>query len=190
MGAGHHGTAKELTINAAGVLEPGLGSASPAHLSAYGALLMKGAMAAAYQGDRVSTRALLAEAEVTAHRLGADANHCHTAFGPTNVNLHRVSAAVALGDGGVAVEQARRVHPQQLPVLERRANYLLDVARGHGQVNQDTEALRLLLAAERAAPEEVRYQPVARALVVDLLRHERRRNPELRALASRVSAVA
>jgi hypothetical protein len=45
LGAGHFTKAKELTISAAGVLEPGLGNASPAHLSLYGALLLKGAMA-------------------------------------------------------------------------------------------------------------------------------------------------
>jgi hypothetical protein len=33
LGAGHFAKAKELTISAAGVLEPGLGRASPAHLS-------------------------------------------------------------------------------------------------------------------------------------------------------------
>jgi len=41
------------------------------------------------------------------------------------------------------------------------------------------------------APEEVRYQPAARALVAELLHRERAgRKPELRALAERVGAVA
>jgi len=120
-------------VAAAGALEAELSSGSPAHLSLYGALLMKGAMAAAYQGDRVISRALLGEADTIARRLGGDANHWFTAFGPTNVNVHRVSAAVALGDGGAAVQHAKSAHPTQLPVLERRAQYLVDVARGYGQ---------------------------------------------------------
>jgi transcriptional regulator with XRE-family HTH domain len=191
LGAGHFAKAKELTISAAGVLEPGLGTASPAHLSLYGALLLKGAMAAAYQGDPITSRALLNEAGSTASRLGADANHAFTAFGPTNVGVHRVSAAVALGDGGAALQHAKAVHPVQLPVVERRAQYLVDVARGHGQAGGDDQALRALLTAERLAPEEVRYQPAARALVAELLHRERAgRKPELRALAERVGAVA
>jgi transcriptional regulator with XRE-family HTH domain len=191
LGAGHFAKAKELTISAAGVLEPGLGNASPAHLSLYGALLLKSAMAAAYQGDSISSRALLNEAGSTAGRLGVDANHAFTAFGPTNVGVHRVSAAVALGDGGAALQHAKAVHPVHLPVVERRAQYLVDVARGHGQAGGDDQALRALLTAEHLAPEEIRYQPAARALVAELLHRERSgRKPELRALAERVGAVA
>ena len=71
LGAGHFAKAKELTISAAGVLEPGLSRASPSHLSLYGTLLLKGAMAAAYQGDPITSRALLNEAASAAGRLGA-----------------------------------------------------------------------------------------------------------------------
>jgi DNA-binding transcriptional regulator YiaG len=191
LGAGHFAKAKELTLSAAGVLEPGLGSASPAHLSLYGALLLKGAMAAAHQGDPITSRALLNEAEASARRLGADANHYFTAFGPTNVGVHRVSAAVALGDGEAAIQHAKAVHPIHLPVVERRAQHLVDVARGHGQAGGDDQALRALLTAEQLAPEEVRYLQTARALVTHLLHRERAgRKQELRALAERVGAVA
>src|SRR4029453_8617868 len=108
-----------------------------------------------------------------AGRLGTGANHAYTAFGPTNVGVHRVSAAVALGDGGAALQHAKAVHPVQLAVVEGRAQYLFDVARGHGQPGGDDQALRALLTAERLAPEEVRYQPAARALVAELLHRER-----------------
>jgi transcriptional regulator with XRE-family HTH domain len=189
--AGHVAKAKDLSVSAASVLEPGLGAGSPALLSLYGALLLKGAMAAASQGDRITSRALLGEADSIARRVGADANHWFTAFGPTNVAVHRVSAAVALGDGGAAVQHAKAVHPAQLPVVERRAHYLVDVARGHGQGGKDDQALRALLTAEQLAPQEVRYQPASRALVAHLLHRERAgRNAELRALAERVGAVA
>jgi hypothetical protein len=154
-------------------------------------VLLKGAMAAAYQGDPVTSRALLNEASSTARRLGTDANHYFTAFGPTNVGVHRVSAAVALGEAAAAIQHAKAVRPVQLPVVERRAQYLVDLARGHGQSGGDEQALRALLTAEQLAPEEVRYQPAARALVAHLLHRERSgRQQELRALAERVGAVA
>jgi hypothetical protein len=46
--------------------------------------------------------------------------------------------------------------------------YLVDVARGHGQTGGDDQALRALLTAEHLAPEEVRYQSAARVLVAEL----------------------
>jgi hypothetical protein len=190
LGAGHSAKAKQLCQDAATMLQPGLGTASPAHLSAYGALLLKGAIAASKQGDRATTQACLDEAEETAVRLGGDANHLFTAFGPTNVTVHRVSAALELGDGGTAVDHASKVHPARLPVLERRAHHLIEVARGYGQWGRNSEALQALLQAERLAPEEVRVQPAARALVADLLHRTPRRTPELRALAGRLGAVA
>jgi hypothetical protein len=50
------------------------------------------------------------------------------------------------------------------------------VARGHGQTGGDDQALRALLTAEQLAPEEVRYQPAARALVAELPHRERARH--------------
>jgi DNA-binding transcriptional regulator YiaG/tetratricopeptide (TPR) repeat protein len=190
LGAGQYRQARQLTMEAARALETGLGTASPEHLSVYGALLLKGAMVAAHQGDRAGAREALAEAGVAARRLGQDTNYAHTAFGPTNVAVHRVSAAVALGDGGAAIAEAKSVHPGRLPVPERRAQHLLDLAQGYGQWGKDDQALRSLLAAEHLAPEEVQVQPASRALVVELLRRDRRRTPELRALAERVGALA
>jgi hypothetical protein len=93
LGAGHFAKAKELTLSAAGVLEPGLGSASPARLSLYGGLLLKAAMAAAHQGDPITSRALLNEADASAHRLGADANHYFTAFGSRNSAPARMASS-------------------------------------------------------------------------------------------------
>jgi hypothetical protein len=85
----------------------------------------------------------------------------------------------------------RRCIPFISPVVERRAQHLVDVARGHGQAGGDDQALRALLTAEQLAPEEVRYLPTARALVTHLLHRERAgRKQELRALAERVGAVA
>ena len=77
---------------------------TPAHnresLSVRGSLLLRGAIAAAQRSDRATAHELLAEAEETGHRLGADANLRWTAFGPTNVTLHHVHIAVTLGDAG------------------------------------------------------------------------------------------
>ena len=67
-------------------------------------------LAAARSEDRVATRDFLAEAHTAADRLGADANHFWTAFGPTNVAIHQVATAMELGDVQVAVVQTAKVY--------------------------------------------------------------------------------
>ncbi|MGH3887499.1 MAG: hypothetical protein ACRDSZ_13185, partial [Pseudonocardiaceae bacterium] len=57
--------------------------------------------------NRTDATTFLAEAEESAHRLGQDANYLWTAFGPTNVAIHRVSAAMELGDVQVAIPHPR-----------------------------------------------------------------------------------
>lgn len=191
LAAGQYAAARDLTLRAANQLEGGLNKADGRHLSVYGSLLLKGAMASAHVGDRVTSRALLGEADVTARRLGRDANYCWTAFGPSNVTVHRVSAAVAAVDPGGALQAAHRITPGQLAVPERRAQHLLDVARGYGLAGRDELAVRTLLDAEKLAAEEIRYQPASRHLVSSLLeRRGRGVTPELRALATRIGAAA
>lgn len=60
--------------------------------------MLVGAMAAARSGSRSEADAFLRYAAQSADRIGQDANHVWTAFGPTNVAMHRVSAAAELGD--------------------------------------------------------------------------------------------
>jgi transcriptional regulator with XRE-family HTH domain len=189
LSAGQDRKAKELCLNLATPLQGQLGVASPTHLSVYGSLLLKASIASSRLGERIDTQELLAEAEKTAQRLGHDANCMWTAFGPTNVRVHRVATSVELGDGGTAVEHAKHIRPTRLPSLERRAQCLVDIARGYGQWGRTSEASKALLAAERMAPEEVRVQPKVRSLVLDLLHQRRRRDPELRRLAHRVGAL-
>jgi hypothetical protein len=105
-------------------------NATPEYLSIYGTLFLAGSMAAARNKDRATTRTFLAEAEESAGRLGADANHLWTAFGPTNVTIHRVSTAVELGDLQAAVDLGPRVDVSALPV-ERRIRHRIEIARAY-----------------------------------------------------------
>lgn len=184
---GHHREAIELATGVAATLgaEPGL-AATPDGLSVHGLLVLAGAEAAADRGDRAAAMELFRDAERSARRLGRDANHRFTAFGPTNVAVHRIHAAVLLGDPEAAVTGARNVDLHRLPVPERRAHHLLDVAVSHGQMGRRDQALTTLLEAERLAAEEVRYDPAARSVVSQLLRRTRSGTAELEALAHRI----
>jgi len=191
LAMGHSEKAQQVALTALTPLESGLGTAPPAHLSVYGALLQTSAVIAARRGDRVRANEFLAEATTTAQRLGEDRNDFWTVFGPTNVAIHPASVAVELGDAGRVVEQARAIDPSHLPSLERRSHHLLDLAQGYGQWRKDHEAVDVLLQAERLAPQEVHSQPVVQRLVVELLQRERRTTkPKLRELATRVGVLA
>ncbi|MFD3521231.1 helix-turn-helix domain-containing protein [Streptomyces sp. NPDC058653] len=169
---GRPSAARDLVAASAGYLEGGLADASPTYLSIYGTLLLVGAMAAARIEDRATANTLLAEAEQTAQRLGHDANHMWTAFGPTNVAVHRVSTAMELGDVQIAADQGPRVDTSTLP-LERRVRHTLELARAYSAQNRTDEALALVLDAEELAPEQVRYHFIPRHLVTVWVRQQR-----------------
>jgi len=122
-------------------------------------------------------------------KLGIDRNDFHTEFGPTNVAVHAVSLALELGDAGEALRHATSIDPSELSP-ERRANFLIDVARAYGQRRRVLEAVRTLEEVEALTPEQIPSHPAVRQLVRDLLRGERgHANPLLRALARRVGAL-
>jgi hypothetical protein len=129
-------------------------------------------MAAARTEDRATTRDFLAEADRAAQQLGVDANHMWTAFGPTNVAIHRVATAAELGDMQVAVDLGPQIDTSNLPV-ERRTRHNLEVARALSSRNRIDEALAMILEAEAWAPEQVRSHYLARELVLSWVRNQR-----------------
>ncbi|HEY2261275.1 MAG TPA: XRE family transcriptional regulator [Streptosporangiaceae bacterium] len=143
---------------------------TPESLSVYGALLLRGSIAASQNGNRGTAHELLGEAEEAAGRLGAnaDGNLRWTAFGPANAMVYRVNIAVTLGDAGTAIDVARRVDLSKLAVTERKATLLLDVSRAFLQWGRHEQAYTALRAAEATAPEEVAGRPCVHQLVRDL----------------------
>jgi len=141
----------------------------PVSLSVYGSLLLRGATAAARHDDRRRAYELLGEAEQTARRVGGDRNLRWTAFGPTNVSLHRVNIALTLGDAGTAIDVARTVDLGKIDVTERKASFLMDTARAFLQCGRHERAYLALRAAAEMAPEEITGRPSAHRLVHDLV---------------------
>jgi hypothetical protein len=180
---GRYAEAVRLTEDAAGYLEPHLKQATPALLSVYGTLFLAGSMAAARANDAATTRAFLNTADHTAARLGSDGNHHWTAFGPTNVAIHRVATAAELGDLQVAVDLGPRVDTAGLP-MERRVRHALEVARAYSSYNRGDDALAALLDAEQMAPEQVRHHFLSRQLTLTWIRRQRGKpSPQLVGLA-------
>ncbi|WP_185734752.1 helix-turn-helix domain-containing protein [Micromonospora globispora] len=183
---GRYKEAKQLTQDAAAFLQSGLGNASPAYLSIYGTLFLAGSIAAARDDDRATANAFLAEAETAALRLGRDENHLWTAFGPTNVAIHRATAALDLGDVQVAIDLGARVDASAMP-KERQVRHAIETARALSAWNRTDEAMTALLDAEQIAPEQVRHHAISRQLVQAWMRRGRRKpSATLASLARRV----
>lgn len=162
----------ELAVAVAERLEPELARPDFAvGLSILGMLYLKAAVAAAELDAAHRVAPLLAEAGQVAEWLGVDGNAEWTAFGPTNVKLHRVSTFVRLGEGAQAVAAARQLRPDAFAALprERRANTLVELAQGHAMARRRDTAVSTLLEAERLAPQEVRCRPMTCDLVRELV---------------------
>jgi hypothetical protein len=168
MSGGHLTAAVAAAAGYASRLDRDLPGQTPESLSVYGALLLRGAVAAAQGDDRRTAGELLGEAEEAARRLGRDGNYCWTAFGPVNAAVHRVSIAVTLGDAGTAIDAARATPVGAISVTERKATLLIDTARAFLQRGRHENAYRALRAAHQAAPEEVTGRAAIRDLVRDL----------------------
>lgn len=115
-----------------------------------------------------------------------------TAFGPTNVAIHRVSVAAELGDPAEALNAAAAVDVDRLPagLHSRRAQVHLDLAWAQAQRKRDAEATLHLLEAERAAPEAIRYNVMARETLREMLGRQRKKPTRtLTDLAARAGAL-
>ncbi|MFK3979763.1 helix-turn-helix domain-containing protein [Micromonospora sp. NPDC050397] len=173
LAAGHVRQAFEANIVTAHRLAPdGATWADRDRVSVYGSLLLQATMAAAHLGDHTSVRELLREAKVAATTIGKDDNRHWTSFGPTNLQLHAAAAAVELGDGGRAVTINQGLPLRRFGALmpERRAQHLLDIARGHVIEGNLSNGGECLVEADRVAPAEIRTRPVAHAVMAEILR--------------------
>lgn len=169
LAVGRFDDALDLGETAARWLAPRLKQGDPAALSLYGMLYLRTAVAAARRQDRGTANELLERAFQAAQKLGEDGNYWQTGFGPTNVELHRLSAALDLGDIAYVIEHGRSIRPDNLPP-ERQATHLIDQANALSLMAQDEEALQCLLEAEQKAAQLVQHSVLAREVVRSLWR--------------------
>jgi transcriptional regulator with XRE-family HTH domain len=94
-------------------------------------------------------------------------------WGPRNVALWTVAHQIDTGRAGEAVETASRVDVAALPPV-RQVYLYTDLARALTDVRRDSEAVRMLLAAEHVAPQHTRSSAAARE-TARALQHKARR---------------
>lgn len=176
---------------AAEMVEPGKVRTSRS-LAVWGGLLLTAAVAAARDADESVAWELMGEARTASRLLGTEYADLYSIFGPTNVAIHAVQVAVELGNGRDAVQRGEQVDASRMPVslIERRGQFLIDVARGQALVGAHSTAVSCLLEAEQVAPEEVRLSMDVRSLLGSLLSRERlNAAPGLRGLARRTGLI-
>jgi transcriptional regulator with XRE-family HTH domain len=184
--------AENLAVSMASQVERSAKSDAPALVSVAGALWLIAAIIAARRTERFEALGRLDRAEALAELLGEDGNHMWTAFGPTNVGIHRVSVAAELGDAAEALRAATAIRTDSLPagLQSRRAQMHLDLAWAQSQRKRDAEATLHLLEAEDVAPEAVHYSVVVRELIREMLaRGSRSQTSALDQLAVRAGVL-
>jgi transcriptional regulator with XRE-family HTH domain len=183
--------AEDFAVRAAEQLEPSLTDGDPGFIAIYGALHLVAAMAAVRNGDVWGARDRLREKARPAADRAGEGNVCWTVFGPTNVSLHEVSLEIEAGEAAEALRLADRVDASRSPSIERRATFLLELARCYDQRREDPAVLLHLLSAEREAPEDMRYNLLARDLVRGLVKRSRPSYAaDARGLAARIGLLA
>ncbi|MEU8656481.1 helix-turn-helix domain-containing protein [Actinoplanes philippinensis] len=157
-----------------------------------GSLMLICALATRARGRLDDSRAWSAEAASLAAHTG-ETSTMGLYFGPTNVSLWQIGIEADGGDPGRAAAIARTTDPAALPVGFRQVFYYADTARALARLRgRDREAIRLLLVAERLAPQHVHTSALTRETTRTLLDRSNRNagGTELRGLAERLQVTA
>lgn len=166
----HHEVAEEIAMTAAEELRDCSG---PEAAAVYGSLVLVGGVAAARRRDPWTARERIRSVTPVAWKTG-ERNTLWTAFGPVNVAMHAVSVEVEAGETSQACHLGEELDYEQSPSIERRVAFLLEQARSHQQRGDHGSALVLLHTAEREAPEDVAYRPVAHEVLRGLIQRASR----------------
>ncbi|MEU0501529.1 helix-turn-helix transcriptional regulator [Nocardia sp. NPDC005998] len=162
-------------------------------IETYGMLHLQASLVAATMGSDPEPH--LAEAAEQAGRLAEARPNTSEArnetFGPANVTLWRMSAAMEKREPGQVLALAPQLSPADLPNEGRRAQYFVEIGRAHAMQRNYRDSLYALLRAEHAAPQHVRNMVHVRELVGHMMRSARRdlTTGDLGRLAHRVGVV-
>jgi len=128
-----------------------------------GRMLLTASYTAAVAGDDAVALAMLTDAEHLTRHAPASAR-----FSAPITSGYAISIHTVLGDTARALDYATRLQPGQLPTPERTARTAVDAAHTWDMHGHPQRAVASLLAAERAAPEELRRASVRRRLIAML----------------------
>jgi transcriptional regulator with XRE-family HTH domain len=152
-----------------------------ATVSMRGPLHLRSAILAARAGNTATADAHLDEARQISGRLGTDTDggwH-QLSFGPSNVAIHDVAAAIELGDGPRALGRAENVRLSSAVPAIRAGHHYMDLARAYLWQNRTEQALASLHQARKLAPQQTRHHPTTREVLRMITRAHRHANEPL-----------
>ncbi|MFI6174379.1 helix-turn-helix domain-containing protein [Nonomuraea sp. NPDC051191] len=162
-------------------------STREAGLAITGSMHLRSAILAARQHPRgVDAWEHLAQAHEYASRIGRDTNHYGLTFGPSNVRIHEIAAAIELEDPDEAMRRNEGFKPPRNLPPERSSHHYIDLARVQLMAGEPDRALESLNRADRLSPQHTVYHPMVRETVNSLLRGHTRIPETLRSLARRI----
>ncbi|MFE4576597.1 helix-turn-helix domain-containing protein [Streptomyces chartreusis] len=139
-----------------------------------GQLHLGGAVMAGRAHDHDEALSHLEEAERIAGTTGEAITVHYLTFGPTNVQVHRVSVLAELDQYGEAVEAtAGLTIPEDWP-KSRTSHHYAEVARAQMWTNRLDESFQNLLKARKVAPQQAKYHPTVRETYASLEAAHRR----------------
>lgn len=152
-----------------------------------GMLTLSESLLAAAQDRPADVEAALEQAVDLAAHTG-EGNAHYMSFGPTNVSMWRLSAALESGNHEHAADLAESLTPERIIAPTRRANYWVNYGRALSQVRgRRHDAARALRQAERISPDKVHRNAFARETLAELVMRSRQDavGRELRGMAYR-----
>jgi transcriptional regulator with XRE-family HTH domain len=180
-----------LAERSAGALEPRARDREA--VCVLGMLTLSAALAAAVLQLGPATDHWLAQSAELAARVPDEMTANWWSFGATNVAVWRVALAVERGyAGGKIAELARAVDERKLTTRTRRADFLVDVARGVARdPKAGADAVGWLRRAEETAPQRIRNYAPARETVGFLLTRAKAQagGRDLRGMAARMGVA-
>jgi transcriptional regulator with XRE-family HTH domain len=154
------------------------GETSREALAIAGQLHLGASAVAARADDRDAVAVHIQQARELAVRVGGEAPEIHwLSFGNVNIALHELGASINLRAWDDALLQARKLKLPESTLTSRRARYLVDRAMAEMETGYTDSALKHLVQARKAAPEQTRYHPGTREAITGLL-HTARRTPD------------
>jgi transcriptional regulator with XRE-family HTH domain len=178
--------AENVAASAAARIEPRMSTATPAHLTVWGALLLSAAApaAAASRGPDVETYVGLAKA--AASQFGADRHDYQVSFGSSQVAMQDCYTSAVLGRTGRALKAAEGVNREDLLHISWGA-HRLDVAQAWAADGKhDAKAAAALMDAHEVSREWFRHQGLARSLTRELVDRKSRLAEPLSTLAATI----
>jgi transcriptional regulator with XRE-family HTH domain len=166
-GPDHYDAADTITQQALDYLTPLLPDSDDPVLAIAGALTFEAGYTAARRGETATAWRYWETAQAMADQLPGAYYHPITSFSQAIMGAHAVTVAVELHSGRESVRQAARADADTIPSRPRRARHRIEQARGYQLDGQPEAAIATLDQAYEAAPETIRYNGYARAIILE-----------------------